>query len=389
MKTYPPLALLFALICLVALGCNLGSQVAPSSGEIPTEAQPAATAITQPTLAHISSTEAPPPAPVQTLPPRPLDTAAPLPSPAVFGDDPNPPSSPVKLIFIHHSTGGMWLADDFGGLGMALMANNYFVSATNYGWGPDNIGDRTDIINWPEWFTWDNRDAYMDALYNESGQNFGDFGAWSRLSDDPGGENQIIVLKSCFPNSDMWGSPVDPPASEINDQNTVVNAKAIYLDLLTYFATRPDKLFIIVTAPPLAEGEYWEGDQTAAERSTNIRSFNTWLMNDWLVGYPYSNVAVFDYYNVLTSNGSDSRTDLTDTNEEPSDVGWEDGNHHRWWNGAVQYLQTVDNNYSAYPSDSYGDSHPTYAGQQKAAEEFVTLLNVFYNRWVSSMGALP
>ena len=42
-----------------------------------------------------------------------------------------PPASPVKLIFIHHSTGGNWLADPntdqpYGGLGSALMTNNYF-----------------------------------------------------------------------------------------------------------------------------------------------------------------------------------------------------------------------------------------------------------------------
>ena len=295
------------------------------------------------------------------------------------------PTSPVKLIFIHHSTGGQWLADKFGGLGKALMANNYFVSATNYGWGPDNIGDRTDIIHWPEWFTGSNRDTYMDALFKENGQNFGDFGKWSRLRNNPGGENQIIVFKSCYPNSDMWGAPDDPPGDEIFDQNKVGNAKAIYNDLLTYFATRPDKLFIVISAPPLAEGDYWEGDQTASDRSTNIRAFNNWLMNNWLVDYPYSNVGVFDYYNVLTSNGNDQRTDLTNTNTEPNDAGWEDGNHHRWWDGSVQHTQTVDNNFSAYPSASPGDSHPTQEGQQKATEEFVLLLNFFYNRWVANV----
>ena len=41
------------------------------------------------------------------------------------------------------------MADDYGGLGLALGNNNYFVSDTNYGWGPNSIGDRTDILNWP------------------------------------------------------------------------------------------------------------------------------------------------------------------------------------------------------------------------------------------------
>ncbi|MBN2437460.1 MAG: hypothetical protein JXL20_02550, partial [Deltaproteobacteria bacterium] len=79
--------------------------------------------------------------------------------------DPGAPASPVRLIFIHHSTGGNWLADlgdgPYGGLGTALMNNNYYVSATNYGWGPYGIGDRTDIYNWPEWFTGENSAAIM------------------------------------------------------------------------------------------------------------------------------------------------------------------------------------------------------------------------------------
>ncbi len=50
--------------------------------------------------------------------------------------NPNPPANPVRLIFIHHSTGENWLNDGNGGLGIALTENNYFVSDTNYGWGP-------------------------------------------------------------------------------------------------------------------------------------------------------------------------------------------------------------------------------------------------------------
>ena len=41
------------------------------------------------------------------------------------------------------------------------------VSATNYGWRPNSIGDRTDIPNWPEWFTGPNSSTYLSALYNE------------------------------------------------------------------------------------------------------------------------------------------------------------------------------------------------------------------------------
>ena len=308
--------------------------------------------------------------------------------PVQQADNPNPPAAPVKLIFVHHSTGGNWLADPnsdqpYGGLGLVLRDNIYYVSATNYGWGPDSIGDRTDILNWPEWFTGPQSDTYLNALYAESGQNVGDFGHWSRLGSDPGGENEVILFKSCFPNSDLYGHPDDPPAAAPNDQFTVSNAKAIYNQLLTAFETRQDKLFIIITAPPMGQGEYASEDQTPAERAANARAFNNWLVNDWLAGYPYHNVAVFDYYNVLTSNGSDNRLDDSGTIDEPNDAGRQDGNHHRWWNGSVQHVQTVDINYSAYPTDSSWDSHPTTAGHQKATAEFVPLLNVWYHRWQS------
>jgi outer membrane biosynthesis protein TonB len=283
--------------------------------------------------------------------------------------DTNPPAATVKLIFIHHSCGENWLADYHGGLGLALSNNNYFVSDTNYGWGPEGVGDRTDIGYWWDWFRGPNRDTYLNALYTESNR-FGDY--YSRLDNDPGGENQIIMFKSCFPNSYLEGSPGDPPTSGDNpmrgqeswsESYTVANAKGIYNDILEYFATRQDKLFIAVTAPPLMDGE------TDAAHAANARAFNNWLVNEWLAGYPHNNVAVFDFYNVLTSSGGDPYT---------NDAGQESGNHHRIWNGAVQHIQTVGYDMAAYPD---GDSHPSPAGNQKATAEFVPLLNYYYNRW--------
>jgi len=312
---------------------------------------------------------------------------------AVLGaDNPDPPSSRVKLIFVHHSCGGHWLADSnennpHGGLGQKLMENNYYVSATNYCWGPDEIGSRTDIPNWPEWFTGSNRNAIMTALYSETGQNFEDcdgntFGSWPRPDTDPGGENEIIMFKSCYPNSELYGNPDDPPLSQPNEMLTVENAKAVYNDILTYFETRQDKLFIVITAPPQSEKTYQLNDNStpASDRAANARAFNNWLISDWLDDYPHKNVAVFDYYNVLTSNGGDSGT---------NDAGQENGNHHRWRNGEVQHTQTVLNNFSAYPSvvaDDWADDHPTTAGQEKATTEFVPLLNIFHHRWRPESG---
>ena len=155
------------------------------------------------------------------------------PAPSAQADNPNPPDQPVKLIFIHHSTGENWLMDGYGDLGRTLAQNNYFVSDTNYGWGPNSIGDRTDIPNWMEWFRSGETPTYMNALFSESGQN----SSYSRAFPDPGGENQIIMFKSCFPNSDLEGNPNDPPGDY--EDMTVSGAKYVYNQLLDYLLPVP------------------------------------------------------------------------------------------------------------------------------------------------------
>lgn len=132
---------------------------------------------------------------------------------------------------------------------------------------------------------------------------------------------------------------------------TVANAKAIYIQLLTYFSTRQDKLFIVITAPPLADFD------TDAASAANARAFNNWLVNDWLDGYAYNNVFVFDFYNVLTGPN----------------------NHHQYHDGAIEYI-TDQGGDTAYYVEG-GDDHPTPEGNQKATEEFIPLLNVYYHLW--------
>ncbi len=290
--------------------------------------------------------------------------------------NPNPPAATVKLVFVHHSSGENWLRDDHGGLGIALRDAHYFVSDTNYGWGPwdsdlgGSIGDNTDLGHWYNWFAGPHRGTHVAALLSESGQH----ADYSRLADDPGGANSIVMFKSCFPNSNLDGNPSDPPSTGANpmrgepagaDGYTVANAKAIYNDLLAFFAARPDVLWVAVTAPPLM------AQDTDPARAANARAFNTWLVTQWLASYPYANVAVFDFYNVLTSNGG---------GWDVNDLGASTGNHHRVRNGAIEHVIDRGGNTAAYP-DGGADDHPSPAGNQKATGEFLPILNVAYNRW--------
>jgi hypothetical protein len=261
-------------------------------------------------------------------------------------NNPHPPYEPIKLIFIHHSCGENWLMDENGELGRTLGENNYFVSDTNYGWGPDSIGDATDYYNWYDWFLGPESSRYLEALYTESGQN----SDYTRIITDPGGENEIIIFKSCFPNSDLAGNSEDP-AGDV-EWYTVSHAKFIYNQLLDYFSTRPDKLFIAITPPPLL-------DFTHAE---NAREFSRWLVEDWLIenNYQLKNVGIWDFHNVLT---------------HPD-------NHHYYQDGNIEYIIQNGNGTLFYDSD--GDEHPNIQGNKKSTIEFVPMLNVIFNRWVET-----
>ncbi|MEW5829430.1 MAG: hypothetical protein AB1846_11110 [Chloroflexota bacterium] len=272
-----------------------------------------------------------------------LSCGAAGPTQAYQTDDTAAPSEVVKLIFIHHSTGENWLTDGYGNLGKTLGQNNYFVSDTNYGWGPNAIGDRTDIPDWPEWFASAETPTYMQALYTENGKH----STYTRTLPNPGGENRIIMFKSCFPNSDLSGKPDDPPTSEVG--YTVGHAKYVYNTILQYFGQHTDKLFVVVTAPPLSDSTH----------AANARAFNNWLVYNWLWenNYQHGNVVVFDFYNVLTHSTY----------------------HHRFYDGEVQHI-FGNHNTNYYPS-SPGDDHPSVTGSRKATTEFVSLLNVYYQRW--------
>lgn len=245
--------------------------------------------------------------------------------------DPARPSSIVKLLFIHHSCGSNWLSTDNGNLGTTLNANNYYVSESDYGWDAepeDNLGDYTDTNNWGMWFN-DTKAPYVYASDNHSAY------PTNSLS-NPGGENEIIMFKSCYPLSEVGAS--------IDDEKTSYNS------LLTYFSQNTDKLFVLITPP----------GETEVSSYVNTKELCNWLVdrtNGWLKDYAHNNVFAFDFYCVLSETDS----------------------HHRVSNGAIEYVYSAD--YDGTSPYHDGDDHPTSTGNQKATNEFIPLLNHYYNLW--------
>jgi hypothetical protein len=218
----------------------------------------------------------------------------------------SPASAQDDLLFIHHSTGGLWLNR---GLEAALLAKPYLDERNDVTYGtqvtpdadrPDSLapvpGDLTDMKHWILWFN-----DYIEHLHTQSCEE---------------GRNRIVMFKSCFPNSHL-SSDGSLPGDPFSGIRTVTNYQAVYrhLDgtesvyihggweyaaLEAVFERHPRTLFIPVTAPPLHFAPADATDDAAAHRA---RTFNQWLQDTWQPAYEtrtgFRNVVVFDWFDVL------------------------------------------------------------------------------------------
>lgn len=255
------------------------------------------------------------------------------------------PDVRMNLLFIHHSVGATLLANkggksgkyclwkshpNGGGLRNLLTQNNYNVHEATYS---SKVGQKTDIHDWHSKF----RD-HMDVILR------------TKIQDDlieNNGHNQIVVFKSCYPNS-IINSVGSPPGDPDSPEKTLWNYKAAYNSLLPIFEKHPETLFVAVTAPPEVKprmNQYKEflfgllgfGPEEMGKRN---RKFNNWLVDmhsGWLSNYKQHNVVVFDYYNILTGNGA--------------------------------------SNWNVYGSSNGRNSHPNSEGNKIAAGKFVDFIN--------------
>ena len=264
-----------------------------------------------------------------------------------------PPTRALHLLFIHHSCGGQLLAapgpeegencilvshPNGGGLRSRLEKNSYVVHEASFG---SEIGGATDLFDWLPKF----RDR-MDRVLTCQGQD---------QALPAGRRNDIVVFKSCFPNNNFQ-SRGTPPGDPRGPDLTVWNAKAAYTALLGEFGRHPEVLFVCLTAPPLAPktrprpiwkralGKLVGRAENGAECACLARGFNHWLSGEdgWLKDTGVTNIAVFDYYDILTGRGA-------------SDL-------------------------SAYPTGGGYDSHPSREGNERAAAAFVPFLNLAVRR---------
>lgn len=98
-------------------------------------------------------------------------------------------------------------------------------------------------------------------------------------------QHEVIAFKSCF------------PVSHVASDEQLKEYKAHYLSMRQVMDQHCDRIFIVVTPPPLNPAG------TDAEAAARARAFANWLASDeFLAGHP--NVFTFDFFNLLAEGDS-------------------------------------------------------------------------------------
>jgi hypothetical protein len=101
-------------------------------------------------------------------------------------------------------------------------------------------------------------------------------------------QHEVIVVKSCF-----------APANQISSDDQLEQLKNLYLGMRDRMAQYPDKLFIILTTPPLNPAE------TNPEQASRARLLADWLKSDEFLSGK-SNIFVYDLFDQLAENNPNS-----------------------------------------------------------------------------------
>jgi len=198
---------------------------------------------------------------------------------------------PVRIIFMHHST-GLGLIEQ-GEVRAAFTDLGY--EFWDHGYNDEGLVDAEGNwlgVNWevPD----DNTDPDgWERIFNQP------------VTDPPANtfshmlEYDVIIFKSCFPNAD------------IQTEEQFETYQSYFSSIRDVIAQHPDKLFIALTIPPLTP------NSTSPEAVARARRWAEYLISpEFLEGYP--NLVVFDFYTLLADEDGYLRADYRPDDEYDS-----------------------------------------------------------------------
>lgn len=179
----------------------------------------------------------------------------------------------TNIVFVHHSTGNNLIKDGnvrklFQEAGYELWDHGYneqglrMPDGKSTGYNYNIPGDNTNP-------------GGLNRLLNQTEYPI-PINAYSGLL-----QHDVLVLKSCF-----------RPTNNIRSDEQLEQYKTWYLQMRDEMDQHSEKVFIIVSPPPLNPAE------TNPEEATRARAFSVWLQSDeFLSGH--TNIYTFDYFNYL------------------------------------------------------------------------------------------
>jgi hypothetical protein len=178
----------------------------------------------------------------------------------------------TNVVFLHHSTGHNLIEQ--GGVRERFTAAGY--DFWDHGYNPTGLRNAAG--------------EYTGYSYNIPGDNTDPDGLARIFTQRPRGlplnafsgllQHEVIAFKSCY------------PASQITSDEQLAQYKAYYLAMRDVMDQHPDRVFIVMSPPPLNPAA------TDAGAAARARAFAEWLQSEeYLAGHP--NVFAFDLFGHL------------------------------------------------------------------------------------------
>lgn len=201
----------------------------------------------------------------------------------VTDEAPPPAGDLTNLFFLHHSTGNGFVEEGEmrGSIDAYNATNGAAFELWDHGYNGEGLRDAQGI--------------WTGTSYNVPGDNTDPDGLHELWTTANAARQQIlanhevIAFKSCF------------PASAIADNQMLAQYRQYYREMRDFFDTRPDRLFVVISTPPLHRLS------TNATEAGNARAFANWLKSaEYLAGHP--NVVCYDLFDRLAKADDGSAT---------------------------------------------------------------------------------
>lgn len=202
-------------------------------------------------------------------------TPAPAPTPAPTGSL----GKNAKIIFLHHSTGGViwdggvanWISGYNSSHSTSYQVTEQAFPASPYPWN-----------NYPYdyWNIWVNHAGSQPYQQNPTLEILA-------------AQYDVIIWKHCFPVSDIEADSGSPSVGSAT--KTLANYKLQYAALKTKMRAFPNTRFLVWTGAALIEAE------TTATKAGRAQEFATWVKQTW--DEPGDNIFVWDFRELETEGG--------------------------------------------------------------------------------------